>query len=260
MEFIKIYKGKVPNATKSLDRKVQVAPILEKIQFWQTREAFSRLLANKELNFWDFGVRASPQISVGDSVRILCGTACYSGQVIAKLEDPSGEVGDLLGWSRQFKAPWRNICALDIYSRSNIDSGEVDALIGNAVKTADSFYSVRATHRLIKREALAEGRVVELTLTKYERNPANRKVCIEHFGTQCQACGFDFGAVYGELGMGFIHVHHITPLSQVREAHTVDPIKDLIPVCPNCHAMLHIQQGDPLSMEQLRAIIDHNKN
>jgi 5-methylcytosine-specific restriction protein A len=54
-------------------------------------------------------------------------------------------------------------------------------------------------------------------------------------------------------------VHHITPLSKLREAHVVDPIKDLIPVCPNCHAMLHINQGEPLSVEQLREILARNK-
>ena len=142
MEFAKIYKGRVPNAARTLDKKVLVAPILEQIQSPHVREVFSRLMARKELNFWDFGVRATPQISIGDLVRIICGTTCYSGQVIDQLEDPSGEIGDLFGWTRQFKAPWRNICALDIHSKRSIDSNEVSALIDNSAETADSFYSI----------------------------------------------------------------------------------------------------------------------
>ena len=243
MEFMKIYISKVSNARKTLDRKILVAPIYNQIKLRETQEAFSALRVHKELNFWDFGVRATPQISIGDTVRIVAGTTCYLGQVVGKLNDPSGEIGDLFGWSRQFNAPWKNICALDIHSTKDIDSKEISYLINSSEKMVDSFYSFRPTHHSIKQEALLEGRIVELTLTAYERNPEARKACLEHFGLKCEPCGFDFGAIYGELGKGFIHVHHKTPLSQVRETHFVDPIKDLVPVCPNCHAFTPTYRG-----------------
>ena len=68
-----------------------------------------------------------------------------------------------------------------------------------------------------------------------------RKKCIEHYGAKCAVsnCGFDFEKLYGDIGKGFIHVHHLTQLSDIGQGYEVDPIKDLRPVCPNCHAMLH---------------------
>ncbi len=96
-----------------------------------------------------------------------------------------------------------------------------------------------------------EGAVRRITVNAYERDAAARRACISHFGAACTACGFDFGATYGELGEGFIHVHHTLPLSEVRSGYAVDPKVDLIPVCPNCHAMLH-QTSPPLTVAQLQ--------
>jgi hypothetical protein len=81
-------------------------------------------------------------------------------------------------------------------------------------------------------------------------NP-DRAACIAHYGNTCQVCSFNFGKTYGQLGDGFIHVHHIAPLRTVGQRCRVDPINDLIPVCPNCHAMLHWGTNPP-SVEQLR--------
>jgi len=64
-------------------------------------------------------------------------------------------------------------------------------------------------------------------------------------------CSFDFGKQFGPLGEGFIHVHHLRPISSLREEHDVDPITDLRPVCPNCHAMLH-RTRPPMSIEALQ--------
>ncbi|RME44545.1 MAG: HNH endonuclease, partial [Chloroflexi bacterium] len=58
---------------------------------------------------------------------------------------------------------------------------------------------------------------------------------------------------YGELGKGFIHVHHVIPLSEIDSRYEVDPINDLCPVCPNCHAMIH-REEPPLTIKQLREI------
>jgi hypothetical protein len=97
-----------------------------------------------------------------------------------------------------------------------------------------------------------EGAVSYVKVNAYERNPAARHVCLEHHGTNCAVCGFNFGATYGEIGTDFIHVHHLKPLASVRKNYQVDPINDLRPVCPNCHAMLH---RSALSVEELTAII-----
>ncbi len=86
---------------------------------------------------------------------------------------------------------------------------------------------------------LLEGASKKIIVNAYERNPKARKECIEHYGVKCKVCDFDFEKEYGELGKDFIHVHHIKPLNLIKEEYKVNPIEDLIPLCPNCHAMIH---------------------
>ena len=103
-----------------------------------------------------------------------------------------------------------------------------------------------------------EGARYSTTINAYERNPKARAACIAHHGHVCAACGFDFGIVYGRFGEGFIHVHHIIPIGQVGDEYEIDPIADLMPVCPNCHAMIH-HAGTPLTVEQLRSHLRETK-
>lgn len=91
-------------------------------------------------------------------------------------------------------------------------------------------------------ERFWEGALRRITVDAYERDPRARKACIAHYGFKCQLCGFDFAVKYGDIGKNFIHVHHLTPLANIGETYEVDPVKDLIPVCPNCHAMIHKQK------------------
>jgi 5-methylcytosine-specific restriction enzyme A len=98
---------------------------------------------------------------------------------------------------------------------------------------------------------LFEGAKRTITVNSYERNPLARRLCVEHYGTTCSVCDFDFGKEYGEIGQGFIHVHHLTRVADVGETYEIDPIKDLRPVCPNCHSMLHSDK-DTLTIEELK--------
>ena len=103
---------------------------------------------------------------------------------------------------------------------------------------------------------LPEGAVMQVTINKYERNRSARERCIAAKGCKCTVCGIDFGQVYGEVGQGFIHVHHIVPLASIGKSYQLNPEKDLVPVCPNCHAMLHRPiNGKTLSIEELRSRI-----
>ena len=104
---------------------------------------------------------------------------------------------------------------------------------------------------LDKSESLFEGIKKTITVNSYERNPQARLKCIEHYGTQCVVCNFDFGKEYEDIGLGFIHVHHLTQLSDIKQGYEVNPIKDLRPVCPNCHAMLH-RKTPPYTIDELR--------
>ena len=97
-----------------------------------------------------------------------------------------------------------------------------------------------------------EGAKKQVRVNAYERSTRARLDCLMHYGYECTVCRFDFQKRYGELGKGFMHVHHLNPLALTDGQYKIDPIKDLRPVCPNCHAMLH--RGETLlSIDELRA-------
>lgn len=100
-----------------------------------------------------------------------------------------------------------------------------------------------------------EGAVVQITVNAYERNGRARQVCIDHWGCACVACGLDFGARYGEVAAGYIHVHHLRPLASVGEEYVLDPVADLVPVCPNCHAVMHMRADAPYTVEEIGEFI-----
>lgn len=102
-------------------------------------------------------------------------------------------------------------------------------------------------------ERYQEGHAYKILVNKYERNLEARQKCIEIYGYSCQVCQTNLEEVYGEVAKEFIHVHHLIPLSEIKEEYQVDPANDLIPVCPNCHAMLHRKlDGEYLSIEKLK--------
>jgi predicted HNH restriction endonuclease len=104
-----------------------------------------------------------------------------------------------------------------------------------------------------------EGSKKTVTINQYERNPKARSACIRNFGAVCYVCGFNFGKTYGHIAEGFIHVHHLSALSAVGEEYQVNPITDLRPVCPNCHAVIHMQDP-PYSIEQVKMMLRNEKS
>ena len=101
-------------------------------------------------------------------------------------------------------------------------------------------------------EALYEGALMTVKANKYERNQKARRECVAKKGYQCLVCGRDFEGTYGEIGKGFIHVHHLTPISSIGKEYQLNVDTDLAPVCPNCHYMLH-RRNPPYTIEELQA-------
>lgn len=104
-----------------------------------------------------------------------------------------------------------------------------------------------------------EGSKHQITVNAYERNSVARKECIRIHGYVCGICGFEFGDFYGEEFAKIIHVHHIKPLNEIDDRYEVDPEKDLIPVCPNCHAVIHSRKAEVYSIEEMKEIIARKK-
>jgi 5-methylcytosine-specific restriction enzyme A len=95
-----------------------------------------------------------------------------------------------------------------------------------------------------------EGAVSKVQVNRYERDRDAREACLKKHGAKCKVCGLNFGEVYGPIGKGFIHVHHVKPLGVMKKQYRLNPKVDLVPVCPNCHAMLH-RQMPAYKLEQL---------
>lgn len=109
-------------------------------------------------------------------------------------------------------------------------------------------------------ETCYEGSKSTIVVNAYERNLEARKKCISEHGAVCKICGFDFGKIYGKEFAGKIHVHHIKPLHEVNAQYCVDPINDLIPVCPNCHMVLHSKSDGTFTAEEVRQMRKRNMN
>lgn len=100
-------------------------------------------------------------------------------------------------------------------------------------------------------DTYSEGLMKRTLVTRYERDEFARKKCLEIHGYDCSVCNMNFEKTYGKLGHEFIHVHHVEPISTRGGSYFLDPTKDLIPVCPNCHSMIH-RHTPPLTVEALK--------
>lgn len=103
-----------------------------------------------------------------------------------------------------------------------------------------------------------EGTPVSVNLTIYERDRSARAECLQHYSYLCSVCQFDFGKTYGEIAVDMIHVHHLAPVAGIGETHVIDPIRDLRPICPNCHAVIH-RRRPPFSIDEVKKMINSGR-
>lgn len=128
-----------------------------------------------------------------------------------------------------------------------------------AIKPFPQFEQELISNSDLPQEMLIEGAMRDILTNKYERNRKARARCIAHYGTACMICGLDFGAIYGESFSGKIEVHHRKPLNEIKEDYVVDPIKDLVPVCPNCHMVIHSKPDGVYTVEEVAAMLHRNQ-
>ena len=105
-------------------------------------------------------------------------------------------------------------------------------------------------------DSFVEGAKKSILVNGYERDQNAREECINYYGTKCSVCSIILENAYGIIGSNFIHVHHLIPLSEIGKSYIVNPIKDLRPVCPNCHAMLH-RKKPAFTIEELKDFINN---
>ena len=104
-----------------------------------------------------------------------------------------------------------------------------------------------------------EGNRISTRCQRYERSAANRAACLEHYGPTCRACGLSPAERYGDNGEAIMHVHHLTPLSQMDSPRKLSPIEDLVPLCPNCHNFAH-RRTPPYTPDEIGELLGVNSN
>ncbi len=134
--------------------------------------------------------------------------------------------------------------------KSTIKEAKADKIIENVDDSVDFFVCEKPGY--LYDELL----IISFCMSMFARDSTTINKCIEHHGAFCHVCSMDFLKVYGELGKGFIHIHHLAPQNIQKNNYKVNYKTDLIPVCPNCHAMLHRKyKGKHLSIDELKNLI-----
>jgi hypothetical protein len=162
-------------------------------------------------------------------------------------KSPKGEAGVMVAW---FSQTW---------TMTKGKHSVWDGLFENFERRrSGGRYCYRPRGGLRDLEIMQEGARVRVFANQYERDPRARAICIEKYGTDCCICDFSFRKAYGEEADGIVYVHHLRPLAEVGEEHEVDPINDLRPVCPNCHAVLH-WRIPAYSIEEVKELLSNAK-
>lgn len=181
----------------------------------------------------------------------------WFGKTNSTREQP--QISAMLSGNEPVLLFWRE----DDRNTSFIFAGRVKALSATGGKPVEVLWQIDPADAEVDTELAEEvhpdshqreGATKQMLVNRYERSQSARRVCVEHYKPICAVCEFDFAAVYGCRGDGFIHVHHLVPLAEVGESYEVDPITDLRPVCPNCHEMIH-RYSPPLTIEALKELM-----
>ena len=106
-----------------------------------------------------------------------------------------------------------------------------------------------------EQQILLEGARKEIESNIYERNSTARQKCLEYHGYSCKVCKRPMEQMYGITGKYIIEVHHIIPLSQIGKQYIIDPVKDLVPICPNCHTIIHTKRDPCYTIEEAQEMI-----
>jgi predicted HNH restriction endonuclease len=147
---------------------------------------------------------------------------------------------------------------------TTVTRGTIDKIVKQRKEVTRLIEELQASLSLLPGELARpslyiEGAIRRVSVNAYERSQEAALQCKAVRGTTCVVCGFDFGAVYGTEFAGFIHVHHLRPLSEIGAEYVVNPVTDLCPVCPNCHAVIHYG-GRLRSVEEVRGLLEQQRH
>lgn len=140
----------------------------------------------------------------------------------------------------------------------------------SAIELSSKVFTSKKTKKVLiydEDDTITEGRISTKTAIVKERSQKLRRAAIEHYTVDgkivCSVCGFDFKKIYGELGDGYIQMHHENPIYQYSddgfETYISEAVTNMKPLCANCHCMVHRNKGRLISITELKAIMDGSK-
>lgn len=190
----------------------------------------------------------------GDFFAEITKYIAFEKAVLAK-----NNLGYLESFPKEQKNYWRNGVRVIDQSTYNLILSYANK---NKVSEKKSTYIVNDNLNDISNdlESSSEGKSSKRYVTTYERNPENRKRAIAVHGVTCKACEFNFEQFYGAYAKDYIQIHHITPLSELEGPKNINPETELIPLCANCHAIIHRRKNKTLSIDELIELINENRN
>lgn len=147
-------------------------------------------------------------------------------------------------------------------SKGNLELGAGNAAVDFEIIQAWTVRFVAAVVALLPLEEYAitelqgcpEGALQTVVVNRYERDRRNRAAALAIHGHACLACGIEFGKTYGSCADGYIEVHHVVPVSELGESYVIDPKEDLVPLCPNCHAVAHLN-NPPFTVKEIKRLL-----
>ena len=158
------------------------------------------------------------------------------------------------GWAKQYRSVFEVSGIADLAKAKRLILKSDGAIRQSTIRTFAPRPAYLPVEELGPEAKYAEGSASQIVVNAYERNRRARAACLRHYGASCAACGFIFETKYGEAAAGYIQVHHVTPIAQAGQEYRLDPIRDLRPVCANCHAVIY-RREPPFSIEELRQMV-----
>ena len=220
-----------------------MAPVPRLVQASHTTRTWLKSLRDRvpqldysEAKYWaafKAGSRAIAQLNPSQgSIRLFLPLDSNAGQDLK----PTPSTGP---WAKRFQSVF-DIASEEDLARASQLIISAAATLGQGTKGTFTRRSDQLTADEVETGTLyQEGAVRQITVNGYERNHEAREACLRHYGRSCIVCGFNFLEAYGNEARDYIQVHHIRPIARAGGAYVLNPIKDLRPVCPNCHAVIH---------------------
>ncbi|MGG3580918.1 DUF3427 domain-containing protein [Priestia megaterium] len=194
--------------------------------------------------------------------RFIGNDLLWYGNNTSKLMQPSIQSlinpgGNVYIFTREDNANTMFIYRGNANAKKTVDTTPVEVLWG-FLDPAENHPEI-LPEEVTSNDRYKEGSVKQIKVNVYERSSDARQKCLNYYGYKCSVCEFDFEQKYGKIGKEFIHVHHLLPLSEIGEEYIINPIEDLRPVCPNCHAMLHKRKPYAYTIEEMKDIIKQHR-